>query len=116
LYKGLELPARGSIKDEILKELVWRERNERASAIRLLVNVIRRGLGIPHEELNRMLNMHTDIVTQNRYTVATMRKNRKEKVDSRRKTNEDKKRLEKLDKLTVSDEELTTPKKKKRKR
>lgn len=109
LYKGVELPPRGSVRDELLKEVFWRERNEQLATVGLISRVIARGLGVPLDEIQGMLSDYTDIVTQHRYTPAVAGKLRREKLAQAQQQADDTRKLQKVDKLTVKDEELTPP-------
>jgi hypothetical protein len=103
------LPPRGSIQDELLKELFWRERSEKMASVGLIARVIARGLMVPPDELEKMLSDYADIVTQNRYTPQVAGERRRRQVEADHQKKADKARLEKIDKLTVPDEELPPP-------
>lgn len=107
--RGVSLPPRGSVQDELVKEIFWRERNEKMASVGLIARIVARGLGVPEDEVEGMLSVYTDIVTQNRYTPQVAGERRRRQAEADRQKKADQARLQKIDKLTVPDEELAPP-------
>ncbi len=76
------------------------------ASIGLIARVVARGIGVPQDEVEGMLAVYTDIVTQNRYTPQVAGERRRRLVETERQKKADQARLAKIDKLTVPDEEL----------
>lgn len=99
-----------------MKEVFWRERAEKTASMSLMAQLVGRGLGLPPEDIAEMLSSFTDVVSQNRYTPQAAAERRKRISEAARQKKADKSLLEKVDKLTVPDEELAPLPKRGRKR
>lgn len=107
LHRGVALHPRGSAQDEVLREMVRRERREKLAFARLFVQVAQTAFRVPVEVLEPMFKDYAETVIHTVYAQPPKReKTAKEKETATL--------LAKLDKLTVSDEPLPVPPKARR--
>ena len=104
--RGVSLPPRGSVQDDMLHEVERRNRNLRLAELRFMGRLVARGLDVPEAEVEAMLDLYTLELFQDFYrpqliaTLAALRK----ATAQRKKADLD--ILSKVDKFTVTDEDL----------
>lgn len=106
LARGLTLPSRGSAQDQVLRELYRRELNEKMSKTALFARILGAGLHLEPTQVDQMLEEYRLELTQNRYRPSTTAAKRKARIKAQRKQKTDERLLERVDAMTVPDEEL----------
>jgi len=100
----------------VLRELVRRERNEKQAQTRLFAELIGGALGVAPERLQAMLDDYAQELHQSKYRPSMIGVSRR-KVEARaRRQKRDEKLLEKVEALTVKDEDLPQPGRSRRRR
>lgn len=106
----MALPARGSVRDELLKELLVRERNEKFAVVNMLVNMLAAGLQLKPEGVGDMLESYRQELTQERYLPSMLGVARRKAKAKVRQQKQDSQLLKKLDSFTVEDEPVPVKK------
>ncbi len=96
MHRGVRLHPRGSVQDEILREMVRREREEKLAFARLLTTAAKAIPGVSPGEVESMFMSYARVVTQDAF--------RPQPVDLKKKENET--LLSKVDRMTVPEEDL----------
>lgn len=102
--QGLSLPPRGSAQDEVIAELHRRDMNRRFAEVRLFARLIGAGAGVPEDAIERELDLYLVELSQDRYRPAVVAALRAARTSKRQREHEDRRLLDRLDKLTVADE------------
>lgn len=109
------MPPRGSAQDNLLEEIHRRERSERLAFASLFARIVGRALHVRDDYLETMLSAYKDELTQVTYTPEYRKKQRERKkattAHEARKKAADDELLKKLDRLTVKDDDMPSPKK-----
>lgn len=95
----MALPPRGSIQDQILRELVRRERNEKAALVEMGLFFLSTLTGADETLSKKWMEYYLEELHQTRYDPAIIRKKK-----AQRKVDQD--LLKKVEKLTVPDDQL----------
>lgn len=102
LHRGVALHPRGTAQDEILREMVRRERREKLALARFFTQLAQFVFRVPTEVIEPMFRDYAETVFHERYSApAVPKKTDKQKSDETL--------LSKLDKLTVPDSDLPKP-------
>jgi hypothetical protein len=104
--RGVVLPPRGSVRDEIYCELLRRERAEKASVIQFITMLFGRALNVPLPTIEGMLDLYLLELTQDRYKPEHVQQLRRQRAERRRKQSEDKSLLDKVARMSVTDKDL----------
>ena len=104
--RGVALPPRGSARDEVFRELLRRERMAQASLVQMWTMLFGRALNVPLQTIEGMLDLYLLELTQDRYKPEHVQHLRRQRAERRRKTQEDQAMLNKVARMSVSDEDL----------
>jgi len=105
-YKGYPFPPRGSFQECIVSQMVARERNEKLAFARLLTLACTAGRAVKPEIIESFLEEYHEEVTQERYNIGYQSLRERQAWKRMQKVAADARRLDKVSKMTVSDDEL----------
>jgi len=104
------VPARGSVRDRVITELLWRQRKREISAQTYIARILAAGFGIPEGLIKFWTDLYTMEVMQENYMpkVITAKTEALEEIEKETTHKEEHQAsmLEKVSKLTVKPEDM----------